>query len=148
MHRRKAPRNNRRCADHTMLHADPSRPARPAPRSPVTPVLATLLLFAVAGLDLVAGQQFSPWPLYLLPVAWLAYVRGRNAALAAVGLSALLIAAVAVLAGHPFASWTWFALSIANRAAALGVVALLVARLAAARRLLASQPGSGLGSYG
>ena len=122
--------------------------AAPSDLWPLVAVIATLML-AVAALDAIAGAQVSPWALYLLPISIGTANYGAKAGIALTSLATVLLALCAVVTGHPFASWAFFALSLANRSICLLAVALLVAYV---RRVPASLDnvsgtGTGIGNY-
>ena len=109
--------------------------------------LIAALMLAVAGLDVLAGSQISPWALYLLPIGIGAASYGGRAGLALTCLTAALLTLAAVLAGHPYASWPFFAISIANRSICLLTVALLVAYVRRVPRPPDSVSGTGIVNY-
>ena len=78
-----------------------------------------LLSLPIAALDMLAGPQICPWGLYLLPVVLVGWLCGWHQAIALSLIVSTLIAASAVLTGHPFATWWDFALSLSNRLASL-----------------------------
>ena len=79
----------------------------------------------VFALDVILGEQVSPWSLYLLPVLVAGWLFGGPAALAVAAFSSALIVLAALWAGLPFATWFDFFISWCNRAASLLVVAWL-----------------------
>lgn len=106
-----------------------------------------MLMLAVAGLDVIAGSQVSPWALYILPIGIGAASYGGKAGLGLTCLVAALLVMAAILAGHPYASWPFFAISIANRSICLLTVALLVAYVRRVPKPLDSISGTGIGNY-
>lgn len=109
-------------------------------------LIATLML-AVAGLDVIAGSQVSPWALYLLPIGIGAANRGAKAGIVLTCLATGLLAMAGAVSGHPFASWIYFAMSLANRSICLLAVAMLVAYVRRVPKWPASISGTGIGNY-
>ena len=62
-------------------------------------------------------------------------------------LTAALLVLAAVLAGHPYASWPFFAISIANRSICLLTVALFVAYVRRVPKPAENVSGTGIGNY-
>lgn len=118
----------------------------PADRWLQRAIIAVLML-AVAALDVVAGSQVSPWALYLFPIIIGAANYGAKAGIALTCFATGLIAVAAAISGHPFASWSFFALSLANRSICLLAVALLVVYVRCAPTRPDSISGTGIGNY-
>jgi len=124
-------------------HAPTSTPGEHWPQ---LALIATLML-AVGALDVFAGSQVSPWALYLLPISIGTANYGAKAGMALTCLATGLLALAAAVSGHPFASWAFFALSIANRSICMLAVAMLVAYVRRAPKWSDSTAGTGIGNY-
>ena len=93
------------------------------------------------------GCNPCAWALYLFPIIIGAANYGAKAGIALTCFATGLIAVAAAISGHPFASWSFFALSLANRSICLLAVALLVVYVRCAPTRPDSISGTGIGNY-
>jgi hypothetical protein len=133
-------------AENRMVNNSESLTSKPSWRRLQTGALGAAMLL-IAALDVAAGKQVSPWALYLLPIIAAAGLFGRRTALALATMAVGLIALTAAVAGHPFASWAFFAASLANRAICLFACAWLASQFFRAQPDKGQQNGTGIGNY-
>ena len=88
-----------------------------------------LLVFSIAWLDIVVGDQISLWVPFLAPIGFATWNLGTRPGVILTVISGLLVLGNGFIVGHPYAGLGFYLLAVASRVVAMAVVVWLIGLL-------------------